>query len=180
MPDYSKSKIYKIACNTTGKIYIGSTTQPIQERFRQHKSHYKSFKNGRKNYCGSFEIVENDNCEISVVLTFSCESNSELLKKEQEILMQYPEAVNKIRAFASDEVRREQARIGSSNWRKNHPERKKESNRIYCDAHREEVRKSNRDRNRYRRSMGGDERANNNLLCIDSSVFTSERFFSID
>ena len=32
MIDYTKSKIYKIVCNTTGLIYIGSTVNKLSRR----------------------------------------------------------------------------------------------------------------------------------------------------
>jgi predicted GIY-YIG superfamily endonuclease len=36
MPNYQNSKIYKIRCNTTGLVYIGSTTQSLKQRLDQH------------------------------------------------------------------------------------------------------------------------------------------------
>ena len=42
MPDYSKSKIYKITgLIYIGLIYIGSTTQTLSERIRDHKKTIK-------------------------------------------------------------------------------------------------------------------------------------------
>ena len=32
MPDYSKGKIYKIVCNVTGLVYVGSTCEPTLAR----------------------------------------------------------------------------------------------------------------------------------------------------
>ena len=45
MPDYSKGKIYRIVCNTTGKVYIGSTSQDyLSQRLRKHVEEYKKTK----------------------------------------------------------------------------------------------------------------------------------------
>jgi len=53
MPDYQKGKIYKIVCNETGLVYIGSTTQALSQRLQGHKKNYKTFK-----------VLENDNYNI--------------------------------------------------------------------------------------------------------------------
>jgi len=37
MIDYTKSKIYKIICNNSGLIYIGSTTCLLSKRLQEHK-----------------------------------------------------------------------------------------------------------------------------------------------
>jgi group I intron endonuclease len=44
MPDYSKGKIYGIRNTLNEKIYIGSTTQPLNERFSNHLADCKSSK----------------------------------------------------------------------------------------------------------------------------------------
>ena len=42
MIDYSKGKIYKIVCNNTGLIYIGSTCEPtLARRLAKHVGNYK-------------------------------------------------------------------------------------------------------------------------------------------
>ena len=69
MPNYKNSKIYKVICET-GLIYIGSTTQTLKERLRQHKKDVcrcKDFKNPK------IELIEN----------YECESKKELLTKER-------------------------------------------------------------------------------------------------
>ena len=51
MVNYEKGKIYKIVCNTTGEIYIGSTTkQTLAQRLSQHVSQYKRCENKTKSY----------------------------------------------------------------------------------------------------------------------------------
>ena len=37
MPNYQNSKIYKLICNETTDIYIGSTTEKLCVRFNKHK-----------------------------------------------------------------------------------------------------------------------------------------------
>ena len=50
MPDYSKGKIYCIKSNQTDMIYIGSSVQILDDRFTQHKSTFKKWKNGNTDY----------------------------------------------------------------------------------------------------------------------------------
>ena len=42
--DYSKGKVYKIVCNITGKIYVGSTTKEyLSQRLTLHRANYQLF-----------------------------------------------------------------------------------------------------------------------------------------
>ena len=42
--DYSKGKVYKIVCNITGLIYVGSTTKEyLCQRLTAHKNDYQIF-----------------------------------------------------------------------------------------------------------------------------------------
>ena len=83
MPDYSKSKIYKIVCNIAGLIYIGSTSQPLCRRIQDHKNDYKRYLNGKHNYVSSFKILENDNYNIILVEDFPCETKEQLHARER-------------------------------------------------------------------------------------------------
>ena len=64
MPDYQKGKIYKIVCNETGLVYIGSTTQALSQRLQGHKKNYKSYLSDKNNYIHSFKVLENDDYNI--------------------------------------------------------------------------------------------------------------------
>ena len=60
MPDYSKGKIYKIECLTTGLIYVGATTKDyLSQRLAKHISSYKEYLNGnQKRPLTSYKILE--------------------------------------------------------------------------------------------------------------------------
>ena len=58
MPDYSNGKVYKLVCDTTQKIYIGSTTLRLCQRLAQHKIDFRLYTNGNKRYSISYEILE--------------------------------------------------------------------------------------------------------------------------
>ena len=85
MPDFSNAKIYKITCNETEKIYIGSTTSTLTKRFKRHKSNYKSWKNGKYNYTTSFKMFDEygkESCNITLIENYPCDNNKELELRE--------------------------------------------------------------------------------------------------
>jgi hypothetical protein len=79
MPDYTKGKIYKIVCNITGEIYIGSTIQPLSRRLSGHVIK----KNTDKKY-KSKDIILRGDYQIVLIENYSCNSREELEKKERE------------------------------------------------------------------------------------------------
>ena len=83
MPDYQNSIIYKIVCNETGKIYIGSTTQNLAKRIGGHRAKYKHYLNGFGNYVTSFAILENENYSYVLVEKYSCDDKLELHARER-------------------------------------------------------------------------------------------------
>ena len=66
MPDYKKSKIYKIVNDENDNFYIGSTISPLHKRMREHRS--------KHNKCMSKNIgVDLNECKIILVEAFECE-----------------------------------------------------------------------------------------------------------
>ena len=56
---YQKGKIYKLVCESTGLIYIGSTINSLSRRLSRHKSQYILYqKEKTKNYSYSFKVLE--------------------------------------------------------------------------------------------------------------------------
>ena len=98
MPDYKKGQIYRIVCNITGKIYVGSTIQSLSCRLTEHRSQYKKFKEGetvKKKYVTSFQIIEQGNYEIVLIEKFPCESKTELHRRERHFIENL-QCVNKV------------------------------------------------------------------------------------
>jgi len=75
---FQDGKIYKIICRETGKIYVGSTTKPLEIRLFGHKRHYTSYLNDKNNYVTSFEILTNGNYFIELICNAACTSKYEL------------------------------------------------------------------------------------------------------
>ena len=97
MPDYSKGKIYKIVCNTTCLIYIGSTCEPtLAKRLAKHRGDYKVFLNGKRKYgIKSFDILENNNYEIILIENCDCLCKDELHSRERHFI-ESMECTNKV------------------------------------------------------------------------------------
>ena len=78
MPDYSNGKIYRIICNNTGNMYIGSTCCTLSRRLAQHKTEYNK---GRKR--ASYDIIKEGNYQIVLIENVPCNNKEELLRKER-------------------------------------------------------------------------------------------------
>ena len=83
---YANGKVYKIVCNITGDIYIGSTTQVLSKRLAQHREKYKGYSNGQlsKKATTSFSIIERGNYDIVLIENVACGSKEELHRAERK------------------------------------------------------------------------------------------------
>jgi hypothetical protein len=65
--------VYRIHCPTIedSLVYIGSTTQKLNNRYSEHKCHYKAFKNGTRKHCTAsykvFDAYGVENCIIEAI-----------------------------------------------------------------------------------------------------------------
>jgi uncharacterized protein (DUF2344 family) len=84
MPDYQLGKIYKIECNVTEKVYIGSTCEPtLARRLTKHLTNYKRYLNGTYSYVSSFDVLQNRNYDIVLIESYPCNSKDELHARER-------------------------------------------------------------------------------------------------
>lgn len=82
--DYQRGKIYKIVCNITDEIYIGSTCEPtLARRLAKHVSCFKSWKNQQYGNMSSFKIIERDDYYIELLEVFPCNIKEEILLRER-------------------------------------------------------------------------------------------------
>ena len=81
---YNNSKIYKIQCRSSNKIYIGSTCQSLAQRLSEHVSTYKHYqkKNDKSIYIKSYEILSFGDYEIVLLEQCNYNNKQELLKRE--------------------------------------------------------------------------------------------------
>ena len=84
MVNYQQGKIYKIVCNITGLVYIGSTCEMyLSKRLSKHVSTYKQYLNGKYPYVSSFEIIKNENYAIILIEYCHCNNSDELRMRER-------------------------------------------------------------------------------------------------
>lgn len=83
---YETGLIYGFRCKKTGKLYIGSTIQPLKLRHSKHITDYRGwsgYKNNKpRNYRTSFEIIKNNDYEVFEIEKYSCENRKELEQRE--------------------------------------------------------------------------------------------------
>lgn len=81
--EQNRGNIYKLYSSNSDKIYIGSTTQEIKERKKQHIYNYK---NNKKNIMSSEILDKGGNIEIELLECVIFTDKNELLKKEGEYI----------------------------------------------------------------------------------------------
>ena len=81
----SKACIYGIRCNTTGLLYIGSTSTCLKSRLSRHITDlrgYMGYLNKHRAYRSSFEVLFNDNYEIFKIEDYPTDNKHELEIRE--------------------------------------------------------------------------------------------------
>jgi hypothetical protein len=84
MPDYSKSKIYKLTSSNSNEIYIGSTTLNLSKRKAHHISDYKGFLLNKKPYITSCKIIKlGGDIDICLLEEYPCDNKEQLHQRER-------------------------------------------------------------------------------------------------
>jgi hypothetical protein len=81
MPDYQKSKIYRLFSPSKDLVYYGSTTETLSSRLSKHIYTY----NNKDKYKGKRDastIIECLDYKIELVKDFPCDNKKQLLKEE--------------------------------------------------------------------------------------------------
>jgi len=87
MPDYQKSKIYKLWSPTKNLIYYGSTTETLAQRLSKHKAKHKIYNNdNNKPYYTSFLVLDCEDYKIELVEEYPCNNRTQLATKEGEYI----------------------------------------------------------------------------------------------
>ena len=94
--DYSQAKIYKIVCNKTGLIYIGSTCDTLEMRLKQHEYDCKRYLDKKTNkFISSIFVIYNNDYKMELIENYPCEHKNELHAKENHYITNL-ECVNMI------------------------------------------------------------------------------------
>ena len=91
---YEYAKIYKIV--SASGIYIGSTVQPLEKRFIEHKKAFEEYNKKGGKYLTSFMLLGDSNITITKIENFRCNDIKDLWKRESEVIQTYgKKCVNK-------------------------------------------------------------------------------------
>ena len=134
MVNYQYGKIYKIIDQNNKIVYIGSTAQKLLcNRYKTHK--YKA-----------------PNHKIILIENYSCNSKQELCMREQQIIEEHSDLLNKQRAYCSEEERKEQYKEYYENnkdkireQKKEYREKNKDKIKEYREKNKDKIRQQNKE-----------------------------------
>lgn len=143
MSNYEQGKIYKIACNETGEVYIGSTTSKyLSQRLSCHKA--------PSNTCNSKHIINRGNYDIVLIENYPCNSKDELHKRERYWIENTENCINLVKPIATKEeleqkrkdyreTHKEEQKQWGHDWYENNKEHHREVCQKYQEEHKEHL-----------------------------------------
>jgi predicted GIY-YIG superfamily endonuclease len=133
MPEYNKSKIYKLQCED-GHFYIGSTCNELRYRFAEHKSASKTDQRLLYKYINQ---VGWNTVRILLLEEVVCENKQQLLQIEDKHIRQHKE--NSLLLNERCAVRtKEDVQACCKAYKESHTEELSAYNKVYDEAHKEE------------------------------------------
>ena len=98
-----QGRIYKIISPQTEKVYVGSTTDSINQRFSKHKCDYKRYQDGKGKYITSYEILKHGDAVIELIEEKRYENRNNMIQREMFYIGSVENTVNKMRPKTSEE-----------------------------------------------------------------------------
>lgn len=126
--------VYKLVCDDTKAMYIGSTFKGVQVRLRFHADSYKKFSSAdpkSTRYTTSFEIIKGQKYHIEIVEQFECDVH-ELRRRECDYIKQF-------RAEGFNVVNKNLPGRSMRQYYQDHKERLVQKQREYDGEHREQI-----------------------------------------
>ena len=121
---YNNSKVYKLINTVDDTFYIGSTTTQLSKRLSWHKRTCL-YKQSKARLYEHMSKIGMENFKIILINEFYLNNNEELRREENNYIEMYKNdsnCLNMVRAYASDEVKKEQMIKSSEKFRKEHRE----------------------------------------------------------
>jgi hypothetical protein len=75
--------VYKIVCNQTGSLYVGSSEKTLEERMQRHKLDCKRWANGKYGFTTSFPIILEDDYTAEVLEVVELKGETEKARKDE-------------------------------------------------------------------------------------------------
>ncbi len=142
---YNNGKIYILTSKQTNKVYIGSTTKELHERFNKHIGHLTHFnkEEGNFHYITSFELIQHDDCEISLLEEVNVETKEELHQYEATYIKSNNNCVNKVIPGQTDHeyylAHKDKILAYAKKYAKEHPEATLKNAKKFRETHKEEI-----------------------------------------
>ena len=132
--DYKKGKIYKIECQETNRVYVGSTCQPtVAARLKGHVKCNKQYKQGSGGCVSSYSILDTGNYRCTLICNFPCESKDELTAHEATWIRKYRNDCDCVCVNVGIPGRT------NKEWREDNKEAIKEKDKQCYEAHKESI-----------------------------------------
>jgi hypothetical protein len=143
MPDYKTGKIYIILSETKKLLYIGSTTQAIQQRLANHITDFKYYKLGNRNWRSSFDVLECEDYKIELLEEYPCCNKPQLDRREGEHIKTYSKdgftCVNKNIAGRTNQEYYTDNREAKAKYRETHKEARAKYDADYYKKNKEDI-----------------------------------------
>ena len=120
---YNNSKVYKLITTVVDTFYIGSTCLSLSKRLNGHKKNAKKEINKDSWVYEYLNKIGFENVKIILINEFVLENREQLRREENNYIEMYKNdsnCLNMVRAYASDEVKKEQMIKSSEKFRKEH------------------------------------------------------------
>ncbi len=131
-----------LRCNSTNKIYIGSTISDLIVRLSSHRHDFKIWKEGIGNYISSCDVMENNDYDIHLIEDYPCENKKQLTQRERWYI-ENTECVNhNVPCRAKGEyyqVNKEKFKENVKIYRKKHEEKFKAYSKQYRQDNKEKI-----------------------------------------
>jgi hypothetical protein len=138
-----KGLIYKITCNITGKVYIGSTYKTLDQRLYYHIAGYKCYLNKKANFITSYDIIEKNNFTIECIEEVNNINKFELKMLEQKYILSTECVNNNVPCRTNKEwylCNREKNLNGFKKYYLNNKANMLSKRKLYYETHKQEIR----------------------------------------
>ena len=153
--NYQNGKIYRLDCNITGEVYIGSTCQAtVAKRMAQHVLGFKKWKKTGKGFVTSYQIIERGNYNITLIEAIQCNTKDELSAREGYFIRTMVCVNKNIAGRTKKECDKEYHQANREprlEYMKEYSKDHYEANKAEIRAHHKEFRDANKDRINARR-----------------------------
>ena len=143
MPNYQNSKIYCIRSHQCDDVYIGSTTLSLAQRLAKHRGDYKYWKEGKKNWITSFQILKYEDAYIELLEKYPCNDKEELHVKEGQFIRKTENCVNRCIAGRTQkewyQENKEEINAKHKEYYQQNKEEIKDKARVYGNNNKEKI-----------------------------------------